>query len=1209
MTTIGDVIARDLSRKIEEIVKVDQLDEHTVHGEIKEYIVTDRLREQYRTILKAIAEAPGEPHEGVGVWLSGFFGSGKSSFAKNLGYLLKDERLLGDRAADLLSRRLDDPICTDLITNITGRIPCEVVMFDVQTDKPSGAAGRGSISGYMYRALLRTLDYAQDLVIADLEQSLEKDVKLAEFEERFEQKYGSWRKRRKMAQNMNEASAVLHDMDPSTYPSADSWAITKRDKHIEVTPGFLTEKVFELASRRRSGKALVFIIDEVGGYVARNADRIDDLRKVVELLGSQSKNLLKAGKIVGPTWLIVTSQEKLEDVVESIDSKRVDLAKLQDRFRYRVDLAPADIREVATRRVLVKKEDARPVLEKLFKDHDGQLNEHLGLEGTQRRMSIDTDGFVECYPYTPHLIGLSIDIMSGIRLQPGAPRHLGGSNRTIIKQTYEMLASERTRLKDQVLGRLVTVDLIFDLVEGNLPSERRKDVDDVIELFGDGSWEARVIKVVILLEMVRDLPRTGTNISALLYSQVGDQSNIGEVREALDMLNTGQFIRLTDDGWKLQSSAEKQWDSERRGLSPRPKDRNDLVREMLGKIFSAPKINKYRYLQIKELKIGLSADGHKLSKGNFDVPLSVSVADSTDELEQVLDDVQVASRQKDHDRELHWVFALTPAVDDLVAELFRSRRMQQKYEQLSNQGSISSPQQSCLDREKQEVIRHQARLEVKLGVAFDEGTGFFRGFKLHGADLGKTRPEIFKAFYGRWIPDLYPKLEMGVCALSGDEAAVILKAANLSGLPEAFLDGERGLGLVVSQGDRQVIDVNAPVAKEVLDHLKYQNEIGVKVSGKDLENKFTGLGYGWARELVQIVLATLLRGSSIELTYGSTRYKSHKDGACHEVFTNVHAFRKASFAPRKVIDLATLASAEERLEELIGREVDIEEAAISEAFEKFSRAERERILPILATVRAHQLPALDILTEYEQTLRLGLESPSDDRVRMLDNQGAWLACSMESANRIGHALTDDFIAAVTFARKVLAQLRSELEARKPELSEVAQELETALDGEGIYGTLKGLSEYALELETAYDSLYRELHTRRNDVYETAISDVMKAPEWESIQEEMTTPLLRPLTSKACAQLERPKGTLACTSCRATVPQMEIEIGAVDSVHRATIERLIQTVAPEERVERVKVAELVEGPITSEASAEALVEALRDRLLSLLYSGARRVVVE
>src|ERR1700674_1501895 len=95
MKTIGDLLKRDLSRKIEEIIQVDQADEQSVHDEITEYVATDSIREQYHHLLKAVAEAPSEPHEGIGVWISGFFGSGKSSYAKYLGFSLQNRSLLG----------------------------------------------------------------------------------------------------------------------------------------------------------------------------------------------------------------------------------------------------------------------------------------------------------------------------------------------------------------------------------------------------------------------------------------------------------------------------------------------------------------------------------------------------------------------------------------------------------------------------------------------------------------------------------------------------------------------------------------------------------------------------------------------------------------------------------------------------------------------------------------------------------------------------------------------------------------------------------------------------------------------------------------------------------------------------------------------------------------------------------------------------------
>src|SRR5437867_5956065 len=116
-------------------------------------------------------------------------------------------------------------------------------------------------------------------------------------------------------------------------------------------------------------------------------------------------------------------------------------------------------------------DDAIPILKSLYSSSQGQLNIACHLERTTRRSQITENDYVQFYPYLPHFVELSIDIMSGIRLQPGAPKQLGGSNRTIIKQAYEMLVSERTALATKPVGTLVTLDKIFELVEGNLSSE------------------------------------------------------------------------------------------------------------------------------------------------------------------------------------------------------------------------------------------------------------------------------------------------------------------------------------------------------------------------------------------------------------------------------------------------------------------------------------------------------------------------------------------------------------------------------------------------------------------------------------------------------------------------------------------------------------------------------------------------------------------
>src|SRR5271163_4314856 len=656
MKTIGDLLARDLSRKIEEIIQVDQADEQSVHDEITEYIATDSIREQYHHLLRAVAEAPSDPHESVGVWVSGFFGSGKSSFAKNLGYALENRTVLGSKFADLFKKQLGDTVTSDLLDSINARTPTEVILFEVAKEADTRKVTQ-RIAELMYTVLLRELGYSEDFDIAELEIELEAEGKLPEFIATCKTLLNKdWETVRAGAQKLSRASAILNKLDEQTHPSPDSWAHSQRNRDAVITVKKVVERTFELWGRRRKGKALVFIIDEVGQHVARSSDKIEDLRATIEEFGRVGKNLLKARKITAPCWIVVTSQEKLDEVVAAIDSKRVELARLQDRFRYRVDLAPSDIREVATKRVLAKKTEAEIPLKKIFSENQGQMNAALRLERTTRRTDINESDFVHFYPYPPHYIDLCIGIMSGIRLQPGAPRHYGGSNRTIIKQAYEMLVSDRTAFARKSIGALVTLDKVFELVEGNLSNERRTDIYQIAERFKndpeDRGWALRVAKAMCLLEFVRDLPRTEANLASVLVDEVGKATPLSEVQAAVKRLNTAQFIRNTEEGWKLQTAQEKNWETERRGhLEPKPRERNELTRTALQQIFDEPEFKTFRY-QNRSFRVGIGVDGASgVDEG--ELLLMLGVAEDADELTKRIEETRTESQQNAHENDLY----------------------------------------------------------------------------------------------------------------------------------------------------------------------------------------------------------------------------------------------------------------------------------------------------------------------------------------------------------------------------------------------------------------------------------------------------------------------------------------------------------------------------------------------------------------------------
>src|SRR6185312_12185147 len=180
------------------------------------------------------------------------------------------------------------------------------------------------------------------------------------------------------------------------------------------------------------------------------------------------------------------------------------------------------------------------------------------------------------------------------------------------------------------------------------------------------------------------------------------------------------------------------------------------------------------------------------------------------------------------------------------------------YDMSGSQGERAAQWAPLLEAEKRERDRLSHRLHDKLINALAGGTAVFQGVARDGAALGRTFSEMLRKLFEDALPSLYPKLEMGARRLNGGEAEEALKAARLNALPQVFC-GEQGLNLVIQEGQNYVVNTNAEIAREVLGFLNSKQRYGDRVTGKDLEQQFTGIGYGWELDIIKLALATLLR--------------------------------------------------------------------------------------------------------------------------------------------------------------------------------------------------------------------------------------------------------------------------------------------------------------------------------------------------------------
>ncbi len=261
---------------------------------------------------------------------------------------------------------------------------------------------------------------------------MERDGRLDEFVDLYEERFGegAWQRDKNLvAFGISRAGQIAHAMYPETYVTPTAWVDAQKGR-ADITPSTLADRALDLMERRAPGRTLTVIIDEVGQFVARDIQKMLDLQALVQSFG-------RVGK--GRLWLVVTSQEKLNEIVSGLDDTRVELARLMDRFPIQVHLEPSDIAEVTSRRVLSKRSEGEAALHQSFDSHRGRLEGSTRLSADIALPGLGRDEFANLYPLLPWHIDLIIDIVSGLRTQGGASKHVGGAARTIIKLAQQLL--------------------------------------------------------------------------------------------------------------------------------------------------------------------------------------------------------------------------------------------------------------------------------------------------------------------------------------------------------------------------------------------------------------------------------------------------------------------------------------------------------------------------------------------------------------------------------------------------------------------------------------------------------------------------------------------------------------------------------------------------------------------------------------------------
>lgn len=1174
---IKDLYAANIYRRIEEVIKVDQTNEEILREEINEYVVTDALRSHFTGIFEAYQETPNKPHEGIAIWISGFFGSGKSSFAKMLGFAISNRPICGELAADRFCRQAGDNKLQVLLKSITEHIPTHTVIFDVSTDRGI-RSGNQTLTEIMYGLFLKSLGYAKDLDLAELEIALEEKGELVKFEREYRCLYNKdWNgEKGKVAFALSEASRVIHTMDPETYPMADSWVKAVKNK-ADITPGKLAQRVNDLMKRRRPGQNLMFVIDEVGQFVARDVQKMLDLQAVVQSIGVKGR---------GKHWVVVTSQEKLGELVSGLDDKKIELARLMDRFPQQVHLEPSDISEVTSRRVLVKNAAAQAQLGELFDQYRGRLSEYTRLTADIKLPELTRDGFVDLYPLLPYQIDLIIQAVSGLRTQSGASRHVGGANRTIIKLAQQLLINPAVNLAEQSVNSLVRLDQVFDLVENNIESEVRAKIAAIPKKVGHPLAQA-VAKVICLLQFVKSVHRTAENIAAALHPAVNADSQLVEVRQAILELEATHNVRQGDDGYRIPTPAEDDWERIRNGIYPKPADLHRLYADIVSGFWQPQPI--CTLFEAKTFKAGLAINGREVISG--DLPFHIYYETNVAEYQKLVTDLRVRSQQERQN--VYWGVPLNDAIDYEAVALFRSQDIVAR----KGREAKTFDETALINEEKRSQERHIGELKRLLKAACLSGSVYFRGNDRspgeHVTDVAKCAVEILSQV----LPEVFDRFKEAAAKANDVKKGLeaLFTAENLQGLPIVFST----LGLLRDEKGKAVFRVESGPLAEVLSRVDEKSNYGDTASGRFLTEEFAKERFGWDFEVVRLLVLCLVRAGKIEATSKGQIIDTTTSIEAKETFANNNLFRQCAFRPKKGIEFEEIIKAADAFRETFGSEVrELSAGSVTSELREAVTRYMDTVTDALKNLAVNRLPGTSVLESALDQMKGILHGSEDNTIATFNTSYRSIKDAIKRGSEIIQMLTEPRLRDLQRAGQALHVMWPFLQQEPDLYDEIhakAKSLQDLLARENFFRELPVIEQYTREIETEYGERYDQALQACTDSYTDAYNQLVKNLCWEQLDESQQQRIAASIIQGMTKDEKR-----------LPILQLRSERDACESRLKTAIAE-IHRIVEGERLVTLSFGSYFSGGIETEEQLDAALAGIRDECARQIGAGKKVII--
>ena len=833
---LREVFAKPIDRDIKGVIKVGQSDEENISQELEEYVVTRELQKHFAEFFSSYKRGINGHTDKMGVWISGFFGSGKSHFLKILSYLLANKEVNGKKAIDYFiedHKIKDAMVLADM--KLASSVPTDVVLFNIDSkSEMSGKQSKDAIVAVFLKVFNEMQGFCGSIpILADLERHLVEAGRYEEFKRLFEEDFGkSWESSRHKFDFIQDSVVdVLVDMDFMSESAARNWCEKAGDPYNISIEDF-ARLVKEYLDRKGNNHHIVFLVDEIGQYIGDDSKLMLNLQTVTEDIGTACK---------GKVWIIVTSQQDIDSITKT---KGNDFSKIQGRFDTRLSLSSANVDEVIKKRILDKTSTAHQTLELTYEQNQTIIKNLIVFnDEVEKKLYSDQKDFAMVYPFVPYQFNLLGNVLTSIRTHGASGKHLSEGERSMLALFKESAA----KLVDKEVGTLIPFNVFYDALHQFLDHShkgvisRAADNDIINPDHEENCFNVNVLKTLFMIKYVKEIKATVENITSLIVDDIHtDRRSMKErVKAALKVLISQSLVQKHGDIYVFLTNEEQEINREIENQVVEMADVINKVSEVIFDDIFPDK--KYRYPEFNgryTFAFNQWVDDRPYrSNQNHDIGVKILTPQSEYSGEEAT--LKMISGQG---RE---VLVVLPN-DNAFLEETRVALKIEKFLMLNTASSLAKFGQ-IKEAKSTEMRECRERAKLFLVEALKSADIYVNGDKAAiGAKEVSTR---INDALKRLISSVYHKLEYITVAMNEASIRSLLKSSN-----------QQTLQL------EEVKDANIHALSDMLNYISENSVLHMKTSMKTLMERFMKAPYGFVEDDVEWLVAKLFKEGDIALT-------------------------------------------------------------------------------------------------------------------------------------------------------------------------------------------------------------------------------------------------------------------------------------------------------------------------------------------------------